>query len=208
MSPLFEARGLTRTVAGRRLYEGLALELRAGEVIGLRGPSGIGKTQLLRQLARLDPPEGARLCFDGRASEDVPAPAWRAELAYVIQGAPVLRGTPAALALAVAGLRAQRGRGTASQGEHVDLAREWGLAPGAWEQPWSELSLGERQRAQLAIAIARAPRLLLLDEPTSALDPAATAAVEKSLRGRAAVWVTHDPAQTARVATRTLELGA
>ena len=201
--PVLAARGLRRAVGERVLFSDVAFTLAEGEVLAVSGPSGAGKTLLLRQLALLDPLTAGELECDGRSAERWTGPAWRARVSSLLQGGPILSGTPHELAAAVAGLEAQRERDVDSP---FELAAAWELSAAAWGQPWSELSLGERQRAQLAIVLARRPRVILLDEPTSALDPAATAAVERSLRGRTAVWVTHDRAQAARVSDTTLEL--
>ncbi|MDP6409375.1 MAG: ATP-binding cassette domain-containing protein [Planctomycetota bacterium] len=209
--PVLSARDVSRAVGGRALFEGIALTLAEGDVLVVRGPSGAGKTLLLRQLGLLDPLTSGELACDGRSATDWGGPAWRARIATLPQGAPVLPGTPGELAARVAELENQREREREREREAPSpraLAAEWGLADAAWEELWSELSVGERQRAQLAVVLARRPRALLLDEPTSALDPTATAAVEHSLRGQTAVWVTHDRAQAERVSTTTLELGA
>jgi ABC-type multidrug transport system ATPase subunit len=201
----FEARSLKREIAGRVLYRDLTLELSAGEVLAVRGESGSGKTRLLRQLAALDPLEEGELRLDGRTPRQWGFTRWRAEVCFVPQPAPILRDTPAELCERVAGFRVQRQR---SGRDPRPIAEGWGLVRARWEQPWKELSLGERQRALLAILLARDPAVLLLDEPTATLDPDATAAVEASLRGRTCVWVTHLPEQAERVGSRVLSIGA
>ena len=201
----FLARGLRRSIPGRTLFEGVSLELKTGEVVAVRGASGVGKTQLLRQLAGLDPLEAGELSLDGRGPEDWGAQAWRAEVQYVPQVALVLAGTPREFAASLARLRVQRAR----EGEEpLDLARAWGLRESEWDKEWRSLSVGERQRALLAVLLARRPRVLLLDEPTASLDPESVGAVEESLAASTCVWVTHHADQAARMATRVLELGA
>ncbi len=200
----FLARGLRRSIAGRTLFEDVSLELATGEVVAVRGPSGVGKTQLLRQLAGLDPLESGELSLDGRGPEEWGPQAWRAEVQYVPQVAPVLAGTPREFAASVSRLRVQRGR---EGDEPLELARAWGLGEAEWDKEWRSLSVGERQRALLAVLLARRPRVLLLDEPTASLDPGSVGAVEASLAASTCVWVTHHADQAARMATRVLELG-
>ncbi len=193
---ILSARGLTRRVGDRVLFAGLDLEVGPGLACRVAGPSGSGKTQLLRCLARLSPLDEGTVTLGGRTSEAWGAPAWRAEVCYVAQRPPSLAGTAAEQVARVAGLAAQRGR---EAEDPVPIAERWGLPASAWRQPWTELSGGEQQRAWLALVLSRRPAVLLLDEPTSALDPEATVAVERTLAGRAVVWVTHDAAQAERV---------
>jgi putative ABC transport system ATP-binding protein len=199
----FVVEGLRLRRGERVVLDGFDLRLEPGEVVAVQGPSGSGKTSLLRALAALDPIDSGRVTLDGRAAEDWGAPAWRARVRLVPQAVPGLPGTPRELAAAVSTYRA-----APSGGDPVALAAGWGLPEARWDQPWSRLSGGEQQRALLALALCRPCDVLLLDEPTSALDPAAAAAVEASLAGRAAVWVTHDAEQALRTCRRVLTLEA
>lgn len=200
---LLEARGLRRSHGERVLFDGLDLSLEEHETIVLSGPSGSGKTAALRLLGGLDPLEAGEVLLEGRGIETWGGARWRARVCYVLQGGPSLAGTPSELAACIARLRAQREREADSP---FELAEQWGVARDAWERQWSALSTGERQRLQLALVVARRPRVLLLDEPTSALDPDARGAVEETLRGMTALWVTHDATQAARIAGRVVEI--
>jgi len=169
-----------------------SFELATGECIALRGPSGAGKTLLLRALADLDPNEG-RISLDGTPREKIPAPTWRRRVGYV---------------------PAEPGWWSERLGEHFQdwdaqagPARRLKIPPDIAERRVSQLSTGERQRLALLRALEHRPEVLLLDEPTGPLDEEATAAVEAMLRekignGLAVIWVTHDKRQAERVAGR------
>jgi len=174
--------------------EPVSLTLRAGECVSLQGPSGAGKSLLLRGLADLDPCAG-RVTLDGVERNDMTGPEWRRRVAYV---------------------PGEAGWWAATVGSHFAdwaaasaLIAELGLSDAARDWPVAQASTGERQRLALVRALLRTPKVLLLDEPTSGLDAGATAQVEhliaeRQASGVAVLWVSHDPAQAARVATRSL----
>ncbi|MHC4049910.1 ABC transporter ATP-binding protein [Bradyrhizobium sp. 25ACV] len=181
------------TVSGlKRLHLSVSFDLQDGECVALQGPSGVGKTLLLRSIADLDPNEGT-VKLDGTLREAMPAPAWRTRVTY---------------------LAAEPGWWSDTVQEHftawddaLPLVARLGLPDGCG--PWSiqRLSTGERLRLGLVRALMLRSRVLLLDEPTSALDPAAAAAVEGVIAervsdGTSVLWTTHDGAQARRVGAR------
>ena len=168
----------------------LTFSVPPGECLAVEGPSGIGKTRLLRALADLDPAEGYAF-LNGTERREMPADRWRAKVRYVA-------AEPAWWA-ATAGAHLART-------PRVDqLVATLGLTQLQLDQPVMELSTGERQRLAFVRAVADEPDVLLLDEPTAALDAASAALVEALIRAEIAaecriVLVSHAPAQIERLA--------
>jgi putative ABC transport system ATP-binding protein len=173
-----------------------ALEVASGEAVAVMGPSGAGKTRLLRAIADLDPNQG-EISVDGIDRAAVSGPAWRRLVGYVP---------------AESGWWADRvGAHFADPHGASALLTEMLLPAAALEWPIARLSSGERQRLALARAMLRAPRALLLDEPTAALDEQARVKVETLLRrqlehGMSILVVTHDRTQAGRMAARILQV--
>ena len=204
---VLKVQNLTRTLGEHVLHSNISFSLRTGETLFIRGPSGVGKTLLLRSLAFLDPFDSGVLSLNGKTPNQLGAPLWRALVCYVFQQRVGYAGTPSELYFAAQQFAAQRGR---PRGDLPALIHDLGLEQSVLNQPWSELSGGQAQRVQLAIAVALRPAVLLLDEPTSSLDVDSARRVERALKacGAALVWVSHDPHQPARVGGRCFDLPA
>jgi len=171
-----------------------SLDLPDGACVAVRGPSGAGKTLLLRALADLDPNEG-QVTLDDQARAAMPAPRWRRLVTY-------FAAEPAWWADTV-------GEHFADWAAAAPLIAALGLPEDCRSWPVARASTGERQRLSLARGLAHGPRVTLLDEPTSGLDEDARRAAEDLLlerfrSGVSALWVTHDDAQARRVAQRSL----
>ena len=174
----------------------LSFELPRGEALAVQGPSGAGKTLLLRALADLDPSDG-QVSLDQRPRDAMTGPAWRRDVCYVA---------------------AEPGWWGETVCEHfadwpalADLLARLRLPAAMATGQIGQLSTGERQRLALLRALELNPRVLLLDEPTGPLDDEATEAVEEIVRerlidGASVVWVTHDRIQAKRIASRALTL--
>jgi ABC-type iron transport system FetAB ATPase subunit len=200
-----ETRELVIARGGREVARGIALRVGAGEVTALVGPSGVGKSSLLRCIVRLDEPAGGRVLVDGRDAAELDPCELRRRVGLVAQ-APVMLPGDVRANLAY-GLREP------DPGAIEAALAATGLAPEFLGRQARELSGGEAARVALARALVRDPVALLLDEPTAALDRAAAAPLEALVRdlagrGLAVLIVTHDEAQAARVATRAVRLGA
>lgn len=188
-----QVRGLTLELGGRRVLEGLDLDLGPTGCTVVLGPNGAGKSQLLRALHGLVQPTAGRIDWNGISPDQA-----RAHQALVFQKPVLLRRSVAANVDFVL-----RSRGLAMARRDA-LLDHVGLSHKA-RQPARLLSGGEAQRLALARALATNPDVLFLDEPTASLDPASVSRIEDILRqavqrGTRVILVTHDIGQARRMA--------
>lgn len=196
-APLLSARGLTFDAGGKRLIDGIDLDIPQGRCTVIMGANGSGKSLLLRLLHGLIAPGAGQLRWRGRPLDR----AARREQAMVFQRPVMLRRSVAAnlrFALAVRGTARNARR--AQEASTIARARLEALK----DRPARVLSAGEQQRLAMARAMIGAPRLLFLDEPTASLDPASTLAIERLVGearegGTTTLLVTHDPGQARRL---------
>ncbi len=187
------ARGLTLEIGGKRLVDGIDLDLGGDGITVVLGPNGAGKSLLLRMLHGLIQPTAGEIHWGGHPlTTDV-----RRRQALVFQKPVLLRRSVAANLDFVL-----RGRdGSARRRALLDHVGLGGHAA----QPARQLSGGEQQRLALARALATEPQVLFLDEPTASLDPASVLKIEEIVRGAAAhgariILVSHDLGQARRLA--------
>jgi putative ABC transport system ATP-binding protein len=177
---------------------GVTAAVRAGVVTAVVGPSGGGKSTLLRLLNRMEEPISGTVAFHGRPIGSYDVLALRRRVGLLLQ-------TPTPFAGSVFdNLRV--GRPDLDETGALALLDRSGLTPDFLGREATALSGGEAQRVCLARSLAVGPEVLLLDEPTSALDRFATAAVERTIatlvsEGITVVLVSHDLGQARRLAT-------
>jgi putative ABC transport system ATP-binding protein len=175
----FELRGVGQVRAGRTVLQDVDVTIPRHLITVLVGPSGGGKTSLLRLLNRLDDPVQGDILFDGRPIVDYAVTDLRRQVALVFQTPVMFPGTVSDNLAVAAELAAGDDGRFDQQASEVMLLAE--LDPSLLERPGGELSVGQKQRVNLARALMTSPQVLLLDEPTSALDPETARALMKTI---------------------------
>lgn len=191
---LVEARGVRKTFARREVLDGVDLDVEAGQVLGLIGPNGGGKSTLLLTIAGLLKPDAGSVRIGG-------VPTHRAALDRV-GSIGLITATPGLYPMLtgrenLAFFGSLYGVSAADvDARTAKLADELGIAQHL-DVRTAACSSGQQQKISLLRALLMDPPVLLLDEPTSNLDPIAAHTIYQTARaladaGRAVVWVTHD----------------
>lgn len=192
--------GIGYDIAGRTLWNDVTFQLGAGQALALRGPSGQGKSTMLRCLAGVERPPRGRVVVDGTdlhtASEGERRGLRRDTIGLVVQDHAVVPEWTVAQNLRV--LR-PRGVTRAALSDRIDEALLIVGLGGRRDARAGTMSGGEQQRVAVARVLAQRPRLVLADEPTASLDTESAARVRIGLdalraSGSAVVVATHDPA--------------
>jgi polar amino acid transport system ATP-binding protein len=202
--------GLHKHYGDLHVLRGVDLEVRRGEVVVLIGPSGSGKSSLLRCLNRLETPSQGHIFINGVdiTRPGINLPTVRRNIGMVFQHFNLFPHMTALGNVAEGPRTVLRMSGSEANERARDLLRKVGLSEKENAQP-AQLSGGQQQRVAIARALAMQPEIMLFDEVTSALDPELVAGVLAVMRrlaeeGMTMVVVTHEMQFARQVGDRVL----
>lgn len=212
---MLEVRGLKKTFGEHTVLDGVDLQVNQGEVVAIIGPSGTGKSTLLRCINLLEMPEEGSICL---GKVEVSAPhilrqqqyQLRGQSSMVFQQYSLFSNKTALENIMAPLLLVQKMDKPQAEKKAQDVLRMVGLADKANEYP-SRLSGGQQQRIGIGRAMVTGPKLVLLDEPTSSLDPELVGGVLEVIRKLAArhmtmLLTTHEMGFARSVADRVIFL--
>ena len=207
-APVIRISHLKKSYGSLEVLKDINADVRRGEVISIIGPSGTGKSTLLRALNLLDPPTGGEILFDGKniLSKGYPVHLMRQRMGMVFQSFNLFPHKTVLENVMMAPCQLHGEAPENAREEGLALLRKVGLAEKADVYP-SSLSGGQKQRVAIARALAMKPEVILFDEPTSALDPTMVGEVLSVIRqladeGMTMLIVTHEMKFAHDVSTR------
>jgi phospholipid/cholesterol/gamma-HCH transport system ATP-binding protein len=194
-----ELKGLKKAFGDKVVHRGVSLELREGEVLGLFGGSGTGKSVLIRSIIGLDHPDEGQVLFEGRDLTKLSERALykvRTKIGFVFQNGALFDSLTVEENLAYP-LREHTKLSDAEIEERIRRMLELVDMKDAADLLPNELSGGMQKRAGLARATIIEPKVILFDEPTAGLDPVNTRRLIENViklkeRGMTGIFVTHD----------------
>jgi putative ABC transport system ATP-binding protein len=208
----FEELSLVRCIDGKEItiLDGLTATICEGEIYTVIGPSGSGKSSLLRMINRLEERSGGSIYLDGKSIDEYDVLSLRRRYGLVFQIPALFPVTVEENVLYSFFLRGEKPPNRRERA--LELIRLVGLEQDLVERDVRTLSVGQQQRVAFARVLANEPEALLLDEPTSALDPTATLKIEELIKSLnrelnlTIIFITHMMEQAKRIGERTMFL--
>ena len=196
---MFKVENITKTFDGNLSpVKNLSINIEKGDIISLIGPSGTGKSTLLRCLNMLDPPTEGKIFYNG---EEITAQGYdldklRMKVGMVFQSFNLFNHQTAIENIMMPQVRLLKRSRQEAYDKGMELLERVGLKDKYLQYP-AQLSGGQKQRVAIARALAMEPEVMLLDEPTSALDPTMVDEVDEVISklastGMTIIIVTHD----------------
>lgn len=200
--PVISVRGLRKNLGHRTILTDINFDIARGEMLVVLGPSGGGKTTLLRIIAGLEELDGGEVYLNGVAANDLTAR--ERQLGVVFQEQALFPRMTVEANISY-GLRVRKVDRSRSQRRVDELLELINLRDHRGKYPW-QLSGGQRQRIAVARALAHQPSVMLFDEPFSALDAVARTELRRDIRALlrelkvTALFVTHDQEEALELA--------
>jgi len=211
-APTLRAEGLVKTYRGRRVVDGVSLEMRTGEVVGLLGPNGAGKSTTFNMVVGMVRPDAGRVMLGDRDLTRMPMyRRARAGIGYLPQDASIFRKlTVRENFLAV--LEGQKLSRAEMEARAEELVREFGLQKVA-DSRGETLSGGERRRCEIARSLIQQPTYILFDEPFAGVDPINVGEIQKQIadlkhRGLGVLITDHNVRETLGICDRAYIIAA
>ncbi len=204
--PLLTAHKLVKSYSGRRVVDEVSFEIDAGEIVGLLGRNGAGKTTSFRMTIGMITPEAGQVTFQGRDVTTLPMYKHAlAGMGYLSQEPSVFQRLTVEQNLHAI-LETQKLNRAARRKRAQELLEQFGLTHKAGEHART-CSGGERRRLEIARALITRPKLMLLDEPFAAVDPHTVEELQQEVRrladrGIAMLVTDHNVQQTLRICDR------
>lgn len=206
---VLEVQDLHKAFGEKVVHRGVSFQLFKGEILGLFGGSGTGKSVVLRSIIGLEKPDSGKILFEGRDLVDLEEKQLfdiRTQIGYVFQNGALFDSLTVEENLAYP-LREHTQLSESEIHKRVDEMLEMIDMKGANQLFPNELSGGMQKRAGLARAIILQPRIILFDEPTAGLDPVNTQRLLGNIKklkqkGFTGIFVTHDIPSAFEIADR------
>ena len=194
------------------VFRGASLSIGAGEKLALVGPSGSGKSLLLKSLSMLHPVNEGHLEFEGQPIVSASVPGFRSKVMYVPQRSADVDGSVEEFLSAPFAFKIHADK-SFDRGQAESHFNRLGRDSEFLAKTQRDLSGGERQIVSLVRAMILDPEILLLDEPTSAMDGPTALEAENLIaswcnenESRSTLWVTHDLTQAQRASQRIISM--
>lgn len=204
--PTLEAKAISKSYRGRRVVDGVELEVRSGEVVGLLGPNGAGKTTSFYIIVGLTRPDSGAVFLNGEDITSLPMYLRaRKGISYLPQEPSAFRKLSVEDNLYAITETLGMSSGVADQ-TVSGLLDEFGIAE-LRKAPAYTLSGGERRRLEIARALVTRPSFILLDEPFAGIDPLAVIEIQRTVshlrEKRIGILITdHNVRETLRITDR------
>ncbi|NNE78485.1 MAG: ATP-binding cassette domain-containing protein [Pricia sp.] len=176
------------------VIQNFSLEVKEGDIIGIKGPSGSGKTTIFRLLLGFEIPDSGNITFNGEKLGAEQLKLLRKETTWLPQDLDLGEGNLKEVFYYPFSFQTNKNQKPTEE-KVLSTFEALGLSKNTWDETFKNLSTGQRQRVGLALCHLLNKNILILDEPTSALDEASKEKVKKLLlsKNRMIISTSHDP---------------